>query len=209
MADAEVAVPKKKGKRGRPKKISTVPEEVQMENARVLNEVKTRNMEKFIEVVEKPIEVVENPPVSTVTAEVPHPELEPEITMEEGMVVLPHDPVPKGWTRVPMGDGTMEAWPKAMLKYGTKFDSTICSKLLKAVDQEFEKHQPDKDNPEKLSPKIMIVNGRFKEIIKHQQSWGDNCPIVLIRDKDILPGDGPQFRVICDPSEVQKIMSGD
>jgi hypothetical protein len=119
------------------------------------------------------------------------------LLMRPGAIVMPMDPIPRGWQKIPMDNGTMEAWPIPEQMWGEiPFDQEIRRKTLKKVDEEWDKMVPTREFPDKPAPALMLVNPQWRSLFREVQSWGDDCPIMLINDKRRLPGSGPQFKFI-------------
>jgi hypothetical protein len=98
----------------------------QFPNERILRMPKTKNKEDNVAVAEE-VPVAESVPDTS------------PLLMRPGAIVMPMDPIPRGWQKIPMDNGVMEAWPVPEQMWGEiPFDQEIRRKTLKKVDEEWE-----------------------------------------------------------------------
>lgn len=99
---------------------------------------------------------------------------------------------PTGWQKILFDDGHCEAHPSPPSSH----DPEARRKILDKVDEAYSSMLPTPQVPDRKKPQQLLVNMEWRKLFKEVQRWGDTCPITVVRDKTILPEDGPRFKFV-------------
>jgi hypothetical protein len=101
---------------------------------------------------------------------------------KDGEIVPPGFMAPEGWQFIVMTDGTRRLHPKA----DAAFDALERKSVLSAVDKKWaELTKIVAGQPAPAEPKKLLINERFRKLFDSLRSWGDNCQVFDVADKDL------------------------